>query len=217
MTPLCVTADLSGPIGWQWPPLALDALLASQVALGLGLPPPRDASDCQPIEIPVEREPGGRFHLCSFAELVVEGHELRYVNRRAPVEQYQTLGEARIRRVRINAGPDKSYRIPHDVLRLEADRIRWWCVGEAAEIERLLLGVTHLGKRRAVGLGRVLRWTVAPCYSWGAGFPVARDGKPLRSLPQDWPGLVAPHVAHVALTYPYWDHLREEPCAVPAP
>lgn len=214
MTPLCVTARVAGALALPNHPLALDALLASQVALREGLPAPRHAADCQPIEIPIQREPGGRFHLCSHAEYEWERHALRHINRRAPVEQYQTIGRDKIRRVQITAGANKSYRIPMQTGHVVNDELRWWCVGDADAIRELLAGVVFLGKKRSVGLGKVAAWSVEACPTW-AGFPVVRDGKPLRPLPTDWPGLERPRCGYANLTYPYWAHEREELLAVP--
>ena len=194
MTPLVIRAHLSGSIALPNGPLALDALLASQVALRLELPPPRHAGDCQPIEIPIEKEPRGRFHLCSFSVGNFEARYLRYVNRRAPVEQYQTIGEAKIRRVQITSGANKSYRIPLEAGHVESDVLTWWCVGDAGQIRELLSTVLYVGKKRAVGLGRVDRWEIEPCEPWD-GFPVLCDGRPLRPLPTNWPGLDAPRTA----------------------
>lgn len=216
MRPLAITAWLRGGIALPRGPLALDALLAWRVSQDLALTPPRSADECERIDIPVQLEPGGRFHLCSFSESSPEAFEVRYVNRRAPLEQYQLRGNAKVRRVQITAGPDKSYRNPLEVQYVAGDSLRWWCVGDADAIAELLSRVFYLGKKRNIGLGRVARWDVAPCEPWGDGFPVVRDGAPLRPLPLDWPGLGSnPPQAFRTLTYPYWDHAREELCACP--
>ena len=52
------------------------------------------------------------------------------------------------------------------------------------------------------------------CEPWD-GFPVMRDGKPLRPLPPDWPGLVDPEMGYSCVTYPYWLAEAEDVCAVP--
>jgi hypothetical protein len=214
--PLEIRADLAGPIALPNGPLALDSLLAYQIALREQLPPPRHAGDCQPIEIPIAREPCGRFHLCSFSVGEYDARVLRYVNRRAPLDQYQTIGGAKIRRVQITAGANKSYRIPMETSHAVGDVLTWYCVGDTEPIRGLLATALYLGKRRAVGLGRVLRWTVSECEPWGDGFPVvAPDGKPLRTLPLDWPGLVEPDAGYRTLSFPYWAHEREELCACP--
>lgn len=214
MTPLRVTARLGGRFATSRGGIALDALLASQVALREQLPPPRSLSDCQPIEIPIEREPGGRFHLCSFSVAEFDARELKYLHRRAPVAEYQTIGSPKIRRALISAGVNKSYRIPIETRHAADDTLTWWCLGEAGAIIELLTTVFYLGRRRAVGLGKVLQWQVEPCEIWD-GFPVVRDGKPLRALPPDWPGLDEPRLQRRTISYPYWAHELEEVCACP--
>ncbi len=217
MTPLVIEARLRAPICLPTGDLAIDALLAWAVVQRDGIAPALDASQVQPIEIPIEREPGGRFHLASFADYVVETHERRWLNRRFPVPEAQLMGGPKVRRIDSRAGACKSYRLPLHCAFLVDDRIRWWCLGEPAEIRELLSLVGYLGKRRAVGLGAVERWLVEPCEPWGDGFPVVRDGMPTRPLPLDWPGLSdeAPR-AHSTITFPHWDHSREEQCYTPA-
>lgn len=216
MTPLEIIARLRGPIALPNGPLHIDALLAWAVCQREQRPPPRHADDCDPVEIPLAREPGGRFHLCSSSLLAWEERELHWVNRRAPVEQYQAIGDEKIRRVQITAGPDKSYRIPMETGHVVDDAVTWYALGDADGVADLLGDVGYLGKRRAVGFGRVVEWRVAECAPWDDGFPVVRDGKPLRTLPEDWPGLVDPPLAYRTLTFPYWDHAREELLACPS-
>jgi hypothetical protein len=211
---LAITATLAGPVFLPRGALHIDSLLAAAVARRDGLPPPLDPSLVVPIEIPVEREPGGRFHLCSSSVCQAEEHELQHTHRRAPIEQYQTIGSQKIRTVDISTGQNKSYRIARPVVHMTGDEIRWYAVGDAAAIRDLLAIVGHVGKRRSVGLGRVLTWFVEPCDGWG-GFPVARAGKPLRPLPRDWPGLVSPRLAFGRLSYPYWQYTDEELLASP--
>ena len=212
MEPLHVTAEIVGSIALPNGPLALDGLLAWAVAQQLNLPPP-SIGPLVPIEIPVEREAGGRFHLCSFSVSETELHANRWVNRRFPLAEAQLLGNEKLKRVQITAGPCKSYRLPMETQHLVNDRLDWWCIGERDPIEELLGLVGYLGKKRGVGLGRVRRWTVEPCESWGEGFPVVRDRRALRTLPPDWPGLAEPDLHLKVLSYPYWEHAREELCA----
>lgn len=208
-----VVAHMRGPI--TGPPM-LDALLAYVVAEQRGLvagfgPMVRD------IEIPIAKEPGGRFHLVTSPMAAFDQHEARWVNRKFPLGEGQMFGDAKLKRVHISAGACKSYRIPHEVKFVMGDQIVWYATGDAAATRELLSYVTHLGRRRAVGRGAVREWTVdavAPEDAW-EGFPVARDGKALRPLPIAWPGLVEPAEILHTLTFPYWEHAREEPCAVP--
>lgn len=214
--PLRVEAQLGGPVympdGW----IALDSLLAAAEAQRQGIDPPAhaEAEGFVEIEIPVVREPGGRFHLASFSISDPEAFEVDWTNRRFPVEEGQMFGGAKLRRVSLAAGPGKSYRLPRDRQHLVNDRMHWFCIGDRERIVELLGWVHYLGKKRSVGLGRVKRWIVEPVEPWGDGFPVALDGRPLRTLPAEWPGLKDPELGYRVLSYPYWAHHRAELCAV---
>jgi hypothetical protein len=209
--PLHVRADIAGPI--RLPAPALDALLGSVVVIRDGIAPAAHEGELVSLSIPIAREPGGRFYLASFAQCQVERRELRYTQKRFPIEEAQMLGRD-LGVLRINAGPAKAHRIPYETALLVGDVIDWWCIGDAEEIRRLLAHVPHIGKRRGVGLGRVVCWSVEPCEPWD-GFPVVRDGRPLRTLPADWPGLVEPMLGYATLDMPYWVMTRESICAVP--
>lgn len=211
---LIVTAELAGPIYLPHHRIHLDALVAAAKAARDGLPPPLDPSLLVPIEIPIQREPWGRFHLCSSSMLDVEISETQHTHRRPPIEQYQALAGPKLRRVDVSTAENKAYRIPRPVAHLRGDQIIWYAVAQRGPLLALLEQVTHLGRRRAVGLGRVRQWTVEPCDPWD-GFPIMRVGKALRPLPLDWPGLRAPRTGFSCLTYPYWAHPRKELCAIP--
>lgn len=218
MIPLEVTAELAGAIALPGGPVALDALLAAAIAKRDNIPPATCEAEIVPIEIPVARSACGRFHLASFSDGAFESRDRRYINRRFPLPEAQIFGESKFKRIDISTGPAKSFRIPLETGHLEHDRLRWWCIGDRDAIAELLTTwIGYLGKKRSVGLGRVARWSVEPCEHWGDGFPVARDGLPLRTLPADWPGLSdTAERAYRVLTYPYWRHSAEQICAVPA-
>src|SRR5512141_2354496 len=179
MEPLRVTARLAGQVSLPGGFLALDALLAAAVAVRDNLPP-APPGHYQHIDVPLEWAVGRRFHLASFAAADWEAHDLRHVNRRFPLDLAQDLGNAKLRRVNLSAGPTKSYRIPLEAGHVRGDALVWWCVGDATGVEELLRDVTHVGKKRGVGLGAVLSWEVVSCAPWGEGFPVVRDCKPTR-------------------------------------
>lgn len=202
MRPLTVRARLAGPLSLAGGSLALDALLAAAVAARDALPPPPPGGWTE-IDVPLQREPAGRFYLASFAELRWEDRELRRVNQRFPLAEAQVMGGPKLKRVDLGAGPTRSYRIPLETGHVEGDTLTWWCVGGQAAVEELLGLVGYVGKKRSVGYGRVLEWKVEPAEPW-PGFPVVRDGKPLRPLPPDWPGLVEPQLRVARLSYPYW-------------
>jgi len=214
VTPLRITAHLRGAI--TLPPeggLALDGLCASIVAQQIGLI--AEITETVRVDVPIALSDCGRYHLASFAIAGdVEMVERRWVNRRPIAAEAQALGESRIKRLNITAGVNKGYRIPQAAAFVEHDTLTWFAIAEEEELRRLLGCVTHLGKKRSVGRGAVREWTIEPCEPWD-GFPIVRDGKPLRVLPADHPGLVDPLLRHVTLTYPYWEYRRAELCAVP--
>jgi hypothetical protein len=193
--------------------LMLDALLASAVAT-------RDALPREPIvdiEIPLARSECGRFWLCSSGQSRDDEHTLRYLYKRFPLAEAQLLGSG-IKRVNMASGPSRSYRIPQDTTHLVGDQIHWYAVGDAGEVEALLVGwIGYLGRKRGVGLGKVAHWHVEECEPWGDGFPVVRDWQPLRPLPTDWPGLADNvELAMATLSPPYWRRSEERECAVPS-
>lgn len=211
--PLRITARLGSGTALPYGPMALDALLAWAVAAREGFLAPVDGY--REIEIPVAREPGGRFHLCSFSVGEVVASEATWVNRRFPIPEAQALAEPAFKRIQINAGAQKSYRLPLELQHFRDQTLTWFALGDAGRIADLLSLVTHLGKRRGVGHGWVREWHVEPCESW-PGFPVMRDWHPLRPLPLDWPGLAEDaERRYCRATYPYWRRGDEVACAVP--
>jgi hypothetical protein len=205
MTPLRVQARIVGQVAMPHAPIALDSLLAAMVCLREGRAAATPA-EVVPIQIPVEREPRGRFHLASCCECKIDHHRLKYINRRFPIDEAQMFG-AGVKSLNIAGGPAKSYRLPLDTVFLVDDLLTWWCVGVEDDVRELLSMCMGLGKRRGVGLGVVTGWTVEPCDTWD-GFPVVRNGRALRNLPVDWPGLVEPNIGYGNLTYPYQAQLN---------
>lgn len=218
--PLRVEATLANGVMLPRGVLALDALLASVVAIREDLPPPLTEDDIVPIEIPVKRSKCGRYHLASFGVMSAELYEPRRGIRRPVVEYAKEFGGRKVRSLNLKSGADKPTMAIGAAAHVENRAVVFWCVGDKAQVEALLGFVTHLGKRRGVGLGRVLRWAVEPVEPWGKWFPVVSpDGKPLRNLPVDHPGVDqgAAHVGYDNLTYPYWRDATRCECYVPEP
>ena len=200
-SPLRIVATMRSAI--TSPPM-LDGLLASVVAQKAGLVP--GFGPMHLVEIPVAREPGGRFHLATSPMFDVEAHELRYVNQKFPIAEAQMFGDAKLRRVHVSQGATKSYRIPTEAMHVEGDKVAWYCVGDEEPIRELLRCVTHLGKKRGVGRGAVASWLVTPTDEC----VMVMEGRPTRPLPLDWPGVTRGRKRMHTLTYPYWEHGREE-------
>lgn len=202
MEPLQVTATLVSPFAVPLYPVAIDGLLAAMVCERRGLI--AGVGDMQHVDVPVQRSDCGRYHLASVSHYQAHSHMLGHVIKRPAVVEFMHLGDAKIKSVNTGTGRNKAFRIPQP--KALTKLMRWWCVGEADPVRELLGLVTHLGKKRSVGHGKVAAWTVEPCAAW-PGFPVLRpDGTPMRNLPMDTPGL-GPETAvgWGPLTYPYWD------------
>jgi len=218
MTPLIIRAHLDGEVSFPGGPPALDALLiwAACALVGRETARPGDADWDDKPTIPLAQSSG--IYLASHGYHVPEKAHLRYVNRRFPLDEAQTLGNAKLRVVNIQGGPCKSYRLPSPTAHLEGDLVTWWAIGDGDAVRDLLEScIGYLGKRRATGRGRVRRWEVERCTPWGEGFPVVRDGAPMRPLPTSWPGLRGRlTLRYGVLTPPYWEHTREELLAVPS-
>lgn len=218
LVPLRITARLMGPIVVSDPPVHLDALLTMAVARREGRPPvcaPIDvlrAMRESPIELPLARSVCGRFYLATRMLGETEAHQLRYVQRRFPVSQVIARGSAK--RLARSAGEHKDFRSAIQVAHVTEPT--WYAVGDADAVRGMLGWITGLGRRRAVGHGAVISWTVELCESWGAGFPVLDvEGRPLRNVPLDVPGLaedVEVRIGRVAP--PYWLQVDEEEIAV---
>ena len=217
VSPLVVRAHLVGRLALPNGPMALDGLLAAAVCLRAGVVEPVRVEELRPVEIPVAMEPGGRFHLASFSVGRFERFGPRWINRRFPIAEAQALAGPQLRRIPISGGPCKSYRIPLEAGHVEGDVLTWYAMGDPEAIREILAIITHLGKRRGVGLGKVVRWEVEPMEPWGPGFPVVSpEGKALRTLPIDWPGLVEADTGYRTLRFPYWRREQEQLCAVVA-
>lgn len=203
MQALVITATLETAVAFERP-IHLDALLAAAVALRDGLTPAAHEGEMIEIDIPLARSSCGRYHLASVGLGEVDCHELKYINRRFPISEAQWLGDEKLKRIDLSAGPQKHFRVPLETRHLRGDELVFYAVGDRAQVAELLALITHLGRRRAIGLGRVRRWKVDACASW-EGFPVlSREGRALRNLPLETAGLREFELGYDRMTYPYW-------------
>jgi CRISPR type IV-associated protein Csf3 len=213
---LRIEAEIQGPIALGGVGYVhLDGLLAYAVVLRDQIEPASVPEEILPVEIPVEREPGGRFHLASASVAAVERTAARHVVRRFPIEHEQAMGRAKS--VSVRSGTHRDYRFPLDTVYVQGDRLVWWALGDEGEVRALLSLIHYVGRKRSVGLGRVGRWSVVPAEEMWDGFPVlGQDGAALRHLPPDWPGLGAHSRRYGRLTYPY-HHLGGKMVEIAAP
>lgn len=212
MQPLQITARLVSPLAVPLFPVHLDALLAAMVCERRGLIV--GVGDWQDVEIPVARSSCGRYHLASAAHCVPLTSLPGFTQKRAPISEFGWFGSPKVKSVLVSGGVNKACRIPQP--RAVVDAMRWWCVGDLDAVADLLAQVTHVGKKRSVGHGKVGSWTTLPCSNW-PGFPVLRpDGTPMRILPLDTVGLgPATALGWGPLTYPYWEQANAVQVAQP--
>ncbi len=213
--PLHIVANLTEGLSLR-NPLMLDGVLMWAAAAASQHVAPLPGEQLDPIKIPIAQERG--IYLCSEGFAESGESELRHKHRRPPVQEYARLGSSKLRRADISVGVDKSLRIPYQWTTCR--RIEWWCLGDAEGIRRLLARVHYLGRHRGSGHGLLdihrEPWLVEPCEAW-PGFPLVRDGQPMRPLPPDWPGIESPRLAYRVMRPPYYDHSSAELCAVPRP
>lgn len=87
--------------------------------------------------------------------LAAEGRE--YWHRRTP--SHRADFGAKLNAV-TTAGRWKEYRVP--LKTVTTDRLEAICIGDRAEVERLLAATGYVGKKGSMGYGRVARWSVEP-------------------------------------------------------
>jgi hypothetical protein len=211
---LKVIARLPQHISLPTGTLALDGLLAAAIAVHDEMPAitvQLEEGTFERIDIPLEKEPLGRFHLASFAHVKFSKHELRHIHRRYPLAE--ALAFSKETSYNPTNGHSRSFRDRISASFVKGNQLEWGCRGDAEQIRELLDLIDFIGAHRKVAYGRVSEWIVEPCEHWD-GFPVMLDGRALRPLPLDWPGLAEPKTAWIPITYPYWQTEASEICAI---
>lgn len=100
-----------------------------------------------------------------------------------------------------NVGRNKDYRVP--LRTVLTDKLVAYAIGNKAEIERLLIHATHIGKKRSQGFGRVTNWQVEAFEGDGISDLIQSN----RPLPLEFLGFERRGVLG-GWTPPYWDRRR---------
>ncbi len=208
MRPLRVTARLlTGRIATTDLFIPLDSILAyvwtmrhhpERMVASASAVRPEDLVD---PDLPFERrgEGDGWYWACSFACGVPRAEEITYWHKRfdlAEAEKYVDFGKRR-GKVDTKSGFYKTYRMP--IVTFLVSELVWYAVGDIETVRSMVRTVTHIGKKRAQGYGRVARWEVEPWHE---------DLSHLRALPD-------PSGAEMGIRPPYWLAWQWRPAVVP--
>lgn len=201
MEPLRVVLELAAPLV-LYDHVYLEGMLAWVVV--------QELTDGQGVEMPPRYTPlpleaagfygsGGQLPLWKASILHPIGAIVTdnvFMHKRAPGAYQSKAGS-----INTSAGRWMDRRIPLPV----TEAVAWesFCYGNAAEIERLLALISHVGKRRGSGFGEIRRrWVV----SWEGGDVLVRDGRLAHAIPQEHAhdyGICDPPVL-VGWTPPHW-------------
>lgn len=241
MTPLRVSARLGAPIVYFGDGLYLDSLVAlacyrdmepeEQRAL-----PPLQSAWADDFELPLQRwavEASAPIYVDDrlFEETpeIIEGTKhgriwgwrssavcakwlqqgTHTVRKRTALKELSRYSPA-AGRVQTASGRFKSWQKPYPT-RFACELV-WYCVGELAELERLLSAhVTHIGKLGGAGLGRVLEWAVEPIPD---DYSLMRGEQLMRVMPFGYDA-VGGIVCTETIRPPYHHRSREVPARRP--
>jgi len=163
-------------------------------------------------ELPLQRviQHGGWFWVCSFAYFKKLDERIEYWHKRFDADLACKYMGKKKGAVNVKSGRYKAYRMP--IVVNITDKLEWFCVGDEAEVRKLLLGITGIGKKCSQGYGLVRDWRVEQIkedYSI-----VGPEGQLMRSvyeLPVVKRGIYALpekvkayRKAHYGLRPPYW-------------
>jgi hypothetical protein len=229
MRPLKISATFCSPLAGE--PPKLDALLEWVMSLRMksvlaSSNGHRHAGwkDGVPgsIPIPIARVRRDGFPhllpLCSEAILPVSPSDgTEHFCRRLATEHAAMVRPECRRIISTSSDEFKSYRLP---LRVRpVDRAVWFAVGVGTNVRKLLREVRAIGKKTAMGYGRVAQWTVEPIKEDLSWFAPSPDGPVLmRTLPAGIclpEGLIGYRPWFGSPVGPYWD--RRHFCEVVQP
>ncbi len=209
LEPLRVRAWLRTPVVCE-PALPLDGILhyqalrerygAESATVPGGLPGRSEESI--PILPLAVRDDGGKphwYYASSWAQWPERADGQDTWNKRLATTHVELLSDTgRPVRVQISRGRYRAYHMP--IFYRSALHVEWYCCGDVERLAALLAPVTHIGKKRSQGWGRVMRWEIEPvAEDWS----VWRNGKLMRTIPilaaqdldcgQAWYGIRPPY------------------------
>ena len=167
MKQLKITAHMrTGKIATTDLYLPLDSIMASiwmhKNRPDLAYAPIIDYENMVDAELPLEKRGEGDdwYWACSFACGEPKKEEILHWHKRFDFDlgtQYVDF-EKRRGRVDVKSGHYKNYRMP--LVTYLIQKLEWHAIGDLKQVEALVNEITHIGKKRSQGFGRVQRWTV---------------------------------------------------------
>lgn len=221
--PLTVTAELVSPLCGDAP--HLDALLESAMLYKMPsimasrnghrhitrLSPQRSRpmGDAGRIPIPMMRRMIGGWNVaCVSSPILSEplAEWTEYVNRKFDTSYAEWLAPKERIKISVADGSWRSYHLPRRIRQIA--RVRWFAVGKAKEIRKLLKLIPAIGGETNIGFGRVGAWTVEHIdedYSWWGPGDVL-----MRPLPvcEELPEVAGGRKGYGACVSPYWHGSR---------
>jgi CRISPR type IV-associated protein Csf3 len=122
------------------------------------------------------------FWACSFCDVEWQEAEISYWHKRNTIYEQTRWLKTSAGKVDVGKGPTKAYRMP--LYRLHANaQLKWYAVGDAEKIKKLLLHVSTIGKKRGQGNGGVVDWQIETAED---DWSVEKDGRLMRAIPMSF-------------------------------
>jgi len=192
-----VTATLGSPVLGELP--FLDALIEYEMAMHHGMADKFERAIAIPaygnIPSPILRRMiGGQLIPCCSSPIACHAdNTVEYISKRLDVGMADCLDDKKRIKVNMTGGAYKSYHLPFPIQSIT--HIVWFAVGDRRGIKKSLHRMTSIGKKRSVGYGRVIDWTIEAVeqdWSWFAttqsGIVLMRPLPDCNDLPQDMLG-----------------------------
>lgn len=218
MEPLRIRAHLrTGIIGDRHLPLDGVILYQAHRYQAGNIPPmtiPGDYSTQGISTLPLAIEHPGRrqwYYLCSWAQWSHDIEARDYWNKRFDASLAYLVDLGRRSKISQSSGQYKQYHMP--IFYRPALWVEWYCVGDKAQIECLLCTLTHLGKKRSQGWGRVRRWEIESCSK---DWSVWKEEKLMRGVPEgDVDDVSNYEIQTYGIRPSYWKSNNQMPLVMP--
>jgi len=133
-------------------------LLREQLGDEMDLVPRDQMRAVEGLPLGVSRAGALWWYDCSSPIVDEAGRHIRHFHRRFDAALAEPFLAPQKARINVQAGPTKQARLTTQTI--ICNKITWMAIGDGDEVARLLRRCSHVGRRRAAGNGRVVRWEV---------------------------------------------------------